>query len=404
MQDRIETLKHELIALNTQHAAGAVPEVQYEQSKARLQAELLELVLQDQPAMSTAAPDAVDMPAPDPAPHYDKKPSFSLVASLFLTIVLVAGLGYGWKGSPGQTSAGPPGMNQDGTPESEEQRQRAAQINAMIERLSQITQENPKDPQAWTMLGRANSVMGQHVQALAAFEKALQLNKTDPDLMADYADSLAMNNKQNLSGEPMVWIERALKLDPNNIKALAMAGSHAYDQKDYAGAVKFWTRVVQIGPADNRMVQMVASSLADARQLAGLPAAKTAQAASPAQSQSGPAGTSVSGRVTLSSKLQNQVQPDDTVFIFARAAEGSRMPLAIVRTQVKNLPFTFTLDDSTAMSPANKLSGASQVIVGARISRSGQAMPQPGDLIGQTQAMAPGASGLQIEINEQVKP
>jgi cytochrome c-type biogenesis protein CcmH len=112
----------------------------------------------------------------------------------------------------------------------------------------------------------------------------------------------------------------------------------------------------------------------------------------------------VSGTVTLSAALAKQAQPDDTVFIFARTAEGSRMPLAILRKQVKDLPFTFKLDDSMAMSPASALSTASKVIVGARVSKSGNAMPQPGDLSGQSAPVNVGATDVKIEIKEAVKP
>jgi cytochrome c-type biogenesis protein CcmH len=102
--------------------------------------------------------------------------------------------------------------------------------------------------------------------------------------------------------------------------------------------------------------------------------------------------------------MAKQAKPEDTVFVFARPAEGARMPLAILRKQVKDLPLQFTLDDSMAMSPANALSGASKVVVGARVSKSGNAMPQPGDLSGQSAPVSVGASGLQIEIREAVKP
>ena len=111
----------------------------------------------------------------------------------------------------------------------------------------------------------------------------------------------------------------------------------------------------------------------------------------------------VSGRVSLSAALAKQASPDDTVFVFARAAQGPRMPLAIVRKQVKDLPFDFTLDDSTAMSPQMKLSNFQQVVVGARISKSGNAMPQPGDLQGISSTVSLGATGLKIEIGEVVK-
>jgi cytochrome c-type biogenesis protein CcmH len=108
--------------------------------------------------------------------------------------------------------------------------------------------------------------------------------------------------------------------------------------------------------------------------------------------------------VTLSAALAKQAQPEDTVFVFARAATGSRMPLAILRKQVKDLPISFTLNDSMAMSPSNALSSVPQVIVGARISKSGNAMPQPGDLSGQTDPVKVGATGLKIEIKDAVKP
>jgi cytochrome c-type biogenesis protein CcmH len=157
-------------------------------------------------------------------------------------------------------------------------------------------------------------------------------------------------------------------------------------------------------------VREVEPAIAEARSLAGLPAAaKPLDAAPKAEAGATPAaagGTaSVSGTVTLSAALAKQAQPDDTLFVFARAAEGSRMPLAILRKQVKDLPLSFSLNDSMAMSPASALSAASgKIIVGARVSKSGNAMPQPGDLSGQSAPVSVGAAGLQIEIKEAVKP
>jgi cytochrome c-type biogenesis protein CcmH len=138
--------------------------------------------------------------------------------------------------------------------------------------------------------------------------------------------------------------------------------------------------------------------------MAGMPATEpaTAGGASP-QAAAAPAtfATAITGKVTLAPALAAKAAPDDTVFIYARAAEGSRMPLAILKKKVSDLPVSFTLDDSMAMSPAATLSGAKAVIVGARVSKSGQAMPQPGDLQGQSAVVAPGVSGLQISISEE---
>ena len=114
-------------------------------------------------------------------------------------------------------------------------------------------------------------------------------------------------------------------------------------------------------------------------------------------------GSAVSGTVSLSPALAKLAGPDDTVFIYARAADGGqRMPLAIQRRQVKDLPIAFTLDDSSSMSPAARISGVKQVIVSARVSKSGQAMPAPGDLTGQSAAVDVGATDLKIEIGTQV--
>ena len=105
----------------------------------------------------------------------------------------------------------------------------------------------------------------------------------------------------------------------------------------------------------------------------------------------------------LSPALRAKVTPEDAVFVYARAAEGSRMPLALVRRQVKDLPLSFTLDDSLAMSPAARLSGASKVVVGARITKSGQAMSQPGDLEATSAPMGVVTDGVTLTISSEVK-
>jgi len=194
-----------------------------------------------------------------------------------------------------------------------------------------------------------------------------------------------------------------------------MAGTEAFMRQDYKQAVRYWSEVQKIGPAENPLVQQVASSLQEARSRAGLPAL-SASATAPVLGEalgtaSGPSektqpgvAASVSGTVSLSSALKGQVGPEDTVFIFARPASGGRMPLAAQRVQVKDLPYRFTLDDSTSMSSALPLSSSAQVVLGARISKSGDAIPQPGDLSGQTGPVALGSKGITLEINEVRKP
>lgn len=271
------------------------------------------------------------------------------------------------------------------------------QIEAMTQKLADRLKEQPNDPQGWVMLGRSYAVLGRHAEALPAFKQALALKPDDASLFADYADALAVSNGRNLEGEPTKLLARALEIDPNNLKALSLAGTAAYLRKDYAGALRHWDKLTQVAP-DSDFVRQIQRGIDEARRLAG-----GAAPAPAAQAQSaGSSSASVSGVVTLSSQLAAKASPNDTVFVFARAAEGSRVPLAILRKQVKDLPLTFTLDDSMAMSPAAKLSSAPKVIVGARVSKGGGALAQPGDLQGLSAPVNVGATGLAIEISQVV--
>ena len=399
MDHAISTLKKQLEQLKELHDAGALTAAQYNESKSALERRLVDTVLQA-PTEANSTPASPATPTPPTATN--KRASTGLYAAIAASIVLIAGAGYWWTGSPGQaglaTSPTEAGEVSAGKPHATN----FDQIAAMTDRLAARMQEQPEDAEGWAMLARSYGVLGKHPEALKAYEKAVALRKDDATLLADYADSLAIKNNRNLAGEAMKQIQAALKLDPKNLKALSLAGTDAFDRKDYSQAAKFWGQVVQFGPADNALVQQIGPSLAEARELAGLPTVNTlTETSAPA---SPVAGATVSGTVTLSASLRKSVQADDTVFIFARAAEGSRMPLAILRKQVRDLPISFSLDDSTAMSPANKLSTTTKVIVGARISKSGNAMPQPGDLVGETSAVSLGTGGLQVEIKDTVKP
>ena len=407
MNQTLDGLKQQLAQLKARQASGTLAAAQFEESKAALERQILDLVLSAAPQKAAAAAASGAIPAlPSGAVHAPAKPSGLLLAGLLTAIVALAVAGYLWKGTPVLGAAESAQAGADG--EAAQHSPNAEQITAMTEKLAARLQDKPDDVEGWTMLARSYSVLGRHADALKAFAKASSLRKDDPSLLADYADSLAVNSNNSLDGEPMKLVERALQLDPKNLKALYLAGTYAFNQQDYRGAIKTWEQLARIGPADNVFVREVESAIAEARKLAGLPAAAqpldvAAQAGGTAAPAAAAGGGAVSGTVTLSAALAKQAQPDDTVFVFARAAEGSRMPLAILRKQVKDLPLRFTLNDSMAMSPATALSSASQVIVGARISKSGNAMPQSGDLSGQSAPVKVGATGLAIEIKDAVK-
>lgn len=273
-------------------------------------------------------------------------------------------------------------------------------IQTMVQRLEQKLQENPENPEGWMMLARSYTALGQYPEAAVAYANASSLQPGNAQLLADYADALAMANGRKLQGEPEAIINKALQADPNNLKALALAGSVAFEQRDYAGAINQWQKILELVPPGSEAANSVNASLQEARTLSGEQPAATQNAGAPAAA----GGGSVSGTVQLDPSLKGRVSDADTVFIFARFADGRRgPPLAITRKTVKDLPLNFTLDDSMAMMPAFNLTTAGEVVVGARVSKSGNASPQPGDLEGFSAPVKVGATNLQIFVASVVR-
>jgi len=276
------------------------------------------------------------------------------------------------------------------------------QIEAMVAKLAARMETNPDDAKGWTMLGRSYAVMGRYADASMAYSKATALTPNDAQLWADFADLTAMAAGKRLAGKPVELINKALMVDPNNQKALALAGSAAFEMKNYSGAVAYWTKLLQSVPKDSQEAKGISNGIAEAQAMAAgrpLAAPMAEESADGAASQGAPAGASVAGVVSLSAGLAAKASPNDTLFIFARAANGPKMPLAMMRVQVKDLPVSFTLDDSMAVMPAMKLSNFPEVVVAAKISKSGSANPQSGDLQGVSDVVKLGASGVKVVID-----
>ena len=249
------------------------------------------------------------------------------------------------------------------------------------------------------MLGRSYAVLGRFGEASEAYAKAAARMPRDAQLLADYADALAMAQGRTLQGGPEKILLSALAIDPDNVKALLLAGTAAFDRSDHSAAIRYWERALRVLPEESDMVQRLRASIAEARALAGSPDGKT-RVAKPAPAQG---GSRVSGVVRLAPELAGKVAPGDTVFIFARAVEGPRMPLAILRVRGSDLPAEFTLDDSMAMAPQMKLSAFPRVIIGARVSKSANASPQPGDLQGLSAAVKVGAKSVSVVIDTELR-
>ena len=274
-----------------------------------------------------------------------------------------------------------------------------AQFEASVARLAARMKDNPEDAEGWMMLGRSYAVLGRFGEASEAYAKAASRAPRDAQLLADYADALAMAQGRTLQGEPEKIVLRALVIDPDNVKALLLAGTAAFNRNDPRAAIRHWERALGLLPTGSDMIQGVQASITEARSMAGSPGEK-AQVAKPARGQT---GSRVSGVVRLAPELAGKVAPGDTVFIFARATEGPRMPLAILRKRGSDLPAEFTLDDSMAMAPQMNLSAFPRVIIGARVSKSANANPQPGDLQGLSAAVKVGAKGVSVVIDTELR-
>ena len=286
-----------------------------------------------------------------------------------------------------------------------------AQIAAMLDTLAQRLKSRPDDAQGWVLLARSYHALGRFPEAADAYAHADALIPDNAALLADYADALAMTQGRKLAGKPAALAQRALAIDPNHRKSLALAATAALEARDLDSALSYWRRLLAQFPQTSDDAKQITAIIAEIestqREGKGLPdaggkspqRAESASAATPAKPST---GATIAGRVDISPALAARVALTDTVFIFARAVDGPRVPLAVLRIPAKDLPKEFTLDDSMAMAPGVELSRATAVIVEARISKSGNALPQSGDFSGRSAPVKPGAAGVKVTIDQVV--
>ena len=351
----IAIYRDQLRELDADLAAGTLGRADYERSRLELEARLLEDVSTEEAAT---------------VPSRGRRAALALG----LAVPLVALSVYLLTGNPAGLDPAQEGPT-------------AAQIEAMVARLEARLRENPDDAEGWKLLGRSYAAMGRFPQAVAAYAKAAERSPRDAQLLADFADALAMARGQRLEGEPEQLVERALELDPKNLKALALSGTAAYGRKDYAKAAEIWARMLPHVPPGSEDARVIGENVAEAKKLAGI---------------GSPAHPGVRGTVSLSPKLKKDVKPDDVLFVFARAAGGPPMPLAVLRARAGDLPLTFSLDDSMAMATGMSLSSHPKVVVVARVSKSGSAKPTKGDLEGASRPVANDAAGVAVVIDSVV--
>lgn len=361
---------------------------QYQQSKRELERRLLE---ETGPAEAT------------PPARVRPVNSRVVVAALAVIISTISGLLYWTLGNPQAitlSSASLP-MVQGG---SDNAHQTSEGLDALSERLKKKLEQNPNDGVGWALLARSYVEIGRHADAAPMYEKAMKLIPDDPQLLVDYADALGVLHGRKLAGKPELLIQQALKIDPNHVKALMLAGTVAFDRKEFGQAAQYWERAGANLPADaeTEVRQELRSGIAEAKGLAGGKPAmvKAAGGAAPSTMPGGQAAA-ISGTVSLAPSLAGKGAPADTLFVFAREMNGPPMPVSIVRSTKQDLPFTFRLDDSTSPMPSRKLSDAGTVVIVARLSKSGEAMPQSGDLEGMSQPVKSGVDGVTVVIDRE---
>ena len=377
-QANLSVLRSQLTQLDAELAACSISQEQLALAKSEIERRALE---------EESAPESAVAPVR----------STRTAWALGLTVPLLALGVYGFLGNVQALDS----ANLQAKAETEPSREQIeAMVNGLAARLEALPSNQPGDPKAWEMLARSYAAMQRFPQASKAYARAIELTPNNAQLLADQADVLAMLQGQSTAGEPTRLIERALKIDPENLKALALAGSAAFERNDFMAAIRYWTQARALAPPDGKFASGLNRSLEEAWVALGTSASPAAGSiAGKPVAMPTSAGAGIQGKVSLAPALAGKVQPDDTVFIFARASEGPRMPLAILRRKASELPITFTLDDSTAMSQEMRLSKFPLVVVGARVSRSGNAMPQSGDLLGQSAAVRAGDGALSLVID-----
>ena len=304
MTDPIHTLREQLLQLlqlRQLHQSGALDAAAYESARAALERQLLDAVLA---APSATAPAPAAAPAPPPPP----KAATGLWVGAAAVIVAVAGLGYAWTGAPGAIGQAPAGFTASagggegaapGGGASAPHALGREQVEGMVAALAARMKEQPGNADGWGMLGRSYSTLGRHDEALEAYTRALKLRPDDATTLVDYADSLGVKNGRTLDGEPTKLIERALKIEPDYLKGLALAGTAAFNRGDFATAVKHWDRAVAVGPTDSGLVDMSRNGAAEARERCKLPAAAGAGAATVAKVPAAPvAGNTLAAAIS----------------------------------------------------------------------------------------------------------
>ncbi|MCB1866880.1 MAG: c-type cytochrome biogenesis protein CcmI [Chromatiales bacterium] len=358
----LRVYKARLAELEAERDNGVIAPDQFEATRADVQRELL----------GDVDPDA--KPSPVAAAG---RPAWGMAIVLVVAIPVAAILFYGLLGAQSLVPQFEVAIAQRGTAvagggDAAPQ----MSVEEMVERLEQKLQANPDNPEGWLMLGRSYTVMGRIEEAVPAYERALELYEHPPaSVYLGLAQALATVNERNFTGRPAALLDAALAAEPDNPVAAWLRGFAHYQADENNAAIAVWRDLLARLDPDGEDATRVRESI----QMAGGTVEGAPELAAAPEVVADAGARSVQVDVTLADELRSQLKGDETVFIFARAASGPPMPLAVARIPVSTLPTQVQLDDSMAMMPQLRISAFDQIRVQARVSRSGQPTASSGD-------------------------
>ncbi|MCF7993981.1 MAG: c-type cytochrome biogenesis protein CcmI [Chromatiaceae bacterium] len=414
----LELFKQQLTELDADLSSGKLDQTVYEAARRDLERELLHDLGDRDPLTAARGIEAKQRRYRLPGPRLT-------ALALVLVVPFAAWALYGLIGSQAiipqleqlAASGGVGGSGGHGGGQAE-----LPPLEELVARLEERLEQEPGDAEGWMMLGRTYFATGDRERAQSALAQAYKLLPTDPLIVLAYAESIATNNDNQLEGRPAELISEALALEPNNATARWLAAMVAFQRGQFQSAATTWRKLLEQLDPESEDAAELRTLISEAEQRAGLPdeALQIAQAGIAAAEQpsaTASAGADVQDRpidtpaeaaqpgvqvnVALATELSGRLPPNTPVFIYAKAAAGPPMPLAVQRATLGDLPVQVRLDDSMAMMPAMQLSNFPQIIVGARVSPSGQAMPRPGDLQGETGPVESTASDpVQVRIDQ----
>ena len=354
--------REELDKLETERLAGTVDSHSYEQTHA----EMRQRLFQD----TDEADDLAVLGSP-------KK---TIIGICFFVAILSAGF-YFYLGDAAQIAQ--KGAEKQMTQES---------VEKMVEEFAAKMDKEPDNLKGWAMLARSYRILGRNTEAANAYARAGSFVDSDPQLLADYADALVANANGNFAGKPQQLINKALTQDPNNLLALWLSGTADFNAQNYKAALRSWEKLAKLLPPESDEARAIAASIAEARSKGGL-----APASAVAISKQG-----VSGQVEITPELKSKIKAGDVLMVIARKP-GERMPVAVLKTPLTAFPINFVLNDTLAMSPNALISQMPEVSVEVRISKTGMAMPEAGDLISTPQTIKVGTTNARLLIG-QIRP